>query len=59
MNTCEYCDWRNKKGFCENPNFSDDFTEKKDNMLIYTIYEGGAFWVGKDFGCIHFTDKVD
>lgn len=28
----------------------------KEDMLIYEYYEGGSFFTGKDFGCVHHTE---
>jgi hypothetical protein len=34
----------------------DDNGEEKD-MLVYPYLEGGWFWVGPLFGCVHFKKK--
>ena len=55
MKYCETCMYRvNELCLNEKINqgfyFSDDVSQ---DMLIYSYAEGGAFWVGPKFGCVH------
>ncbi len=56
---CKKCQWRNQEtGNCENEKITEDHyhtfrDEKYADHLIYSYDEGGAFWVGEKFGCIH------
>lgn len=66
MNTCSTCNWRDRDGYCECPKIrealvADDIAsrERPENKaaLIYSYNEGGDFWVGPDFGCVHHQTK--
>lgn len=54
--TCGTCRYRGHDGYCT----SDKLTERNwapadtDDTLIYDYSEGGGFWVGENFGCIHY-----
>jgi hypothetical protein len=57
---CETCVFRDGKGYCENPKLTESYWHKKEeamDMLIYDYTEGGGFWVGPQFGCIHHKEK--
>jgi hypothetical protein len=53
---CWTCQYRNHKGYCTNPKLAEDEgqTETAD-MLIYSFSEGGGFFVGPNFGCVHYV----
>ena len=56
MNYCETCKKRDVNGRCTSEKVDEDYgysDEKKQDMLIYDYTEGGGFWVGPKFGCIH------
>ena len=58
--TCEFCKYRDKDGICQNTDkiFEDWGQEPPlDDCLIYPYNEGGNFYVGKNFGCIHWEEK--
>jgi len=60
---CEDCGWRDKEGCCANENkLHEEFCgdeEGTDDHLVYSYNEGGGFWVGPKFGCVHFKkDKT-
>lgn len=58
MNTCKTCKHRDKDGDCTSNKLADDWgqnDEEKSDMLIYSYSEGGSFWVGENFGCVHHT----
>lgn len=60
MNTCKTCSFRQKDGYCSNEKLMENWgqsDEQKIDMLLYTHSEGGGFWVGPNFGCIHYSDK--
>jgi len=55
---CKDCKWRDEDGNCNNDKLHEDSPEyrsKANDHLIYSYYEGGDFWVGPDFGCVHFN----
>lgn len=56
---CKDCKWRDKNGECTNTDklHEDDRGARSDDKdhLIYSYYESGGFWVGPEFGCIHWT----
>ena len=57
MNYCETCKYRDERGRCTNKKLDDDFfysDEEAIDMLLYGYMEGGGFWVGKKFGCVHY-----
>ena len=48
-------------GFCENEgkwfegyNPSDEYPQ---DVMIYSYAEGGSFWTGPNFGCVHHEPK--
>ena len=63
MNKCKNCTFRNPDGFCGHEKIrelwggdymSEKEKEKYKDFLIYGYDEGGSFWVGPEFGCVHF-----
>ena len=53
---CKTCKHRDEKGYCGNEKISEDYGQSnkdKTDMLIYDYSEGGGFWVGQEFGCVH------
>jgi hypothetical protein len=57
---CGTCKFRNKRGLCENKKIDEDHwydKREKIDMLVYSYYEGGSFWVGEQFGCVHWAKK--
>jgi hypothetical protein len=55
---CKDCKWRDASRWCQNKKLTDDSTLKDDSdILLYEFMEGGGFWVGPLFGCVHFEDK--
>ena len=62
MNHCKTCRFRDKEGWCCNPylreRYGSDLPQGEDNAeLIYSYDEGGSFWVGPMFGCVHHEEK--
>jgi hypothetical protein len=58
---CKTCKFRNEDWECDNAHINDytnwsDATEIHD-MLVYSYREGGSFFVGEDFGCVHHEEK--
>ncbi|MFA6396902.1 MAG: hypothetical protein WCW84_13140 [Sulfurimonas sp.] len=69
MNRCKTCGFRDKEGVCHNSKLADnvswygsyDDTEEEQkehdikvrDMLLYSYDEGGSFFVGENFGCVH------
>jgi hypothetical protein len=60
---CGSCKWRNKDGYCECPKIYEEYNcppgEKirGDDHLVYSYHEGGRFWVGENFGCVHGRER--
>ena len=57
---CETCMF-NVGGYCTNVKLNDGFRftdEESQDMLIYSYEEGGAFWVGPKFGCVHHKKEL-
>ena len=63
MNRCGTCNHRDSDGHCTNEHIHEDDYDKrsvdKDKCLIYSYYEGGSFWVGKNFGCVHHSNEKE
>ena len=62
MSYCETCKYRNENGCCEHPKLREErygTLETEDDELVYSYYEGGWFWVGPKFGCVHHTMAID
>lgn len=62
MSYCETCKYRNEDGWCEHPKLREERygdLETEDDELVYSYYEGGWFWVGPKFGCVHHTMAID
>ena len=72
MKYCETCVFYTKEtrmtrlekpgGWCESPKIAEDWGqghEEINDMLIYSYAEGGSFWVGPKFGCVHHKTKGD
>ena len=57
---CKDCRWRNADGNCINNDklHEDDDISRPDrhDHLVYCYYESGGFWVGPDFGCVHWSN---
>ncbi len=52
---CRSCKWRTSAGHCESDKLREDYGGKHDDELIYSYVESGRFWVGPNFGCVHFA----
>ena len=62
MGYCGECLHRNAEGNCQSEKLIEDWCGAKQDqnsgdMLIYPYAEGGWFWVGEKFGCVHFESK--
>ena len=61
---CVSCAYRTVDGYCTNREkiHEDDYDhrdEDKSDHLVYSYFECGAFLVGEDFGCVHWTNKTE
>ena len=58
---CKTCAWRDASGHCLNEDkiMEGGGNEKPDDSLVYSYYEGGGFWVGERFGCVHHKPNVN
>lgn len=48
--------YRDMDGYCHNDKLAEEWSQSDDeraDMLLYDYYEGGGFWVGEKFGCVH------
>ena len=57
-NLCKNCKWRDDREQCTNPKLHDDIGLAESDQLVYIYQEDGGFWVGDDFGCVHFEAGV-
>jgi len=62
MNTCGSCIYRDENGYCINEKLTESWMSTRtdpsySDYLIYSYNEDGSFWVGPDFGCIHYIRK--
>lgn len=60
MSYCETCKYRDNDGRCQNEKLVEEWGQdanKREDMLIYDYSEGGGFWVGPRFGCVHHTKR--
>jgi hypothetical protein len=60
MKNCETCKFRSNDGYCQNKKLAEDGSqsnEERQDMLLYDYSEGGGFWVGPKFGCVHHSDR--
>lgn len=45
---------RRKGGHCMNEKkITEDYGRYGPDMLVYPYIEGGDFWTGPEFGCVH------
>jgi len=52
--------FRNSDGECESgkiAEMSGQPISAMEDMCIYPYSEGGVFWVGLDFGCVHHKEN--
>ena len=53
---CKTCKFRSDGGYCTSKKISEDRGQsdhEKQDMLIYDYTEGGSFWAGPEFSCVH------
>ena len=54
--------WENDKkagGICMSDKITEDYGQGHGaDMMVYSYIEGGEFWTGPDFGCVH-HQRVD
>ena len=57
---CKNCKWRDPNGHCQNDErlHENDYEHRGDTSdhLVYSYSESGWFWVGPEFGCVHFEE---
>ena len=64
MNTCKTCICHGTRKYLGGSNCTNHKMRENDrhvgvkktfekDALVYEYYEGGDFWTGEDFGCIH------
>lgn len=64
MILCGECRWRDADEYCTCPKIHEYGRHAKganeaEDHLIYSYSEGGYFWVGEKFGCVHGERKPD
>lgn len=61
MNKCGTCTNRDSRGYCQSDRLYEDdgqySPEAEVDALVYSYNEGGGFWVGPNFGCVHWAGK--
>ena len=59
MPRCGTCKFRNELKVCTNDNLTEGYfrLDDIDDMLVYSYQEGGCFYVGENFGCVHHEEK--
>jgi len=59
---CKHCRWRDADGYCTNDDklHEKDYRERTDERdhLVYCYWESGGFWVGPDYGCVHWSNTL-
>jgi hypothetical protein len=40
-------------GKCTSEKLTENYEEYRPDTLVYSYHEGGDFWTGPDFGCVH------
>ena len=67
MKNCETCKhWSDKietyrvAGIreCRNQKINDDYYDAEPDGLYYSYQEGGSFYTGPKFGCVHHEEKA-
>jgi hypothetical protein len=66
MNRCKTCRWwtigkryGREVRECSHPKLHEDYGVEPDaDALVYSYYEGGAFYPGPEFGCVHHEPVV-
>ena len=67
MNTCDTCEHWEKSwsaGYCNSDKVRDkrrteDIEDSAPDELVYSYSEGGSFWTGPKFGCVHHKIFID
>lgn len=62
MPRCGTCAYRNAEGLCVSEKIGEmlkDYGLPCDDVLSYSYGEGGSFWVGVNFGCVHWKARHD
>ena len=57
--TCAFVKEHKDKHRCTNEKISDFFGDHAMDGICYEHYEGGLFFVGPDFGCIHHKPRTE
>ncbi len=53
---CKTCIHRATDGYCQSGKLVEDTgcdMSDSSDLLVYPYCEGGGFWVGPNFGCVH------
>lgn len=61
MSTCGTCAHRVVSGLCSHPKLQESYgppSKEDDDALVYSYQEGGTFWVGPNFGCVHWGKET-
>ena len=58
LGPCKDCCWRRSDGTCINPKLHEDDGDMAEDELVYSYMEMGYFWVGPNFGCVHWTNTA-
>ena len=60
---CKTCAHRDENGYCRSQKLAERLNQRNEDtesadMLLYDYYEGGGFWVGPEFGCVHYATRT-
>ena len=44
-------------GYCHSEKIMEDENEFEPDTLVYDYNEGGGFWTGPKFGCVHHKER--
>lgn len=55
---CSACRFRDEDGYCRSEKMWEEgiAPDNRSDCVVYDYYEGGNFWVGPNFGCVHFQE---
>lgn len=54
-NPAEY----NAGGYCDHNKIVENYGVYELDSLVYSYAEGGDFWTGPEFGCVHWIKRDD
>lgn len=49
----------NVGGYCDSNKIVENYELYEPDSLVYSYQEGGNFWTGPEFGCVHWNKRDD